>query len=157
MTPRFITMALIALSLALLACNATGATQIPVTTAGPTVSTTVATAAEPLSAPAVLRGRWTANVQGTTAASGLWTMTISEGNVTLQNPVNGDLFSLGPTAISETKLVLAADPYCPDQSQATEGTYVLALSGTTLTITLVSDSCGDRSAVLVSAPWTKQP
>jgi hypothetical protein len=140
------------------ACNATGAKPLPTATAIPV--TTAAPAATPLPAittPADLRGTWTADVEGTTASSGIWTLNISASNLTLQNPVGGDLFSLGPTAISETSLVLAADSGCPDQTSVTEGTYTLKLNGDSLVITLVSDSCGDRSATLVSAPWTRKP
>ena len=147
MTP-FIPIAIIALAFAATGCNATGATPTrpaPVTPA-PAVST-----------PTALRGAWTADVQGTTASSGLWTMTVSESNVLLQNPVNGDLFSIRPTSVTATSMVLAADADCPDQASVTPGTYTLALSGDTLTITLVSDSCVDRSGVLASGPWTRQP
>jgi len=53
--------------------------------------------------------------------------------------------------------MLAADAGCPDQVTVTPGNYTLALSGNTLRITLVSDSCGDRSGVLVASPWTRKP
>lgn len=146
------------LALVATACNATGAKPLPTATATPVA--TAAPAATPLPAittPADLRGTWTADVEGTTASSGIWTLNISESNLTLQNPVGGDLFSLGPTAISETALVLAADSGCPDQTTVTDGTYTLKLTGNSLAITVISDSCGDRRATLVSAPWTRKP
>ena len=156
MTPRPAAALLLTIAIAA-ACNATGAQPLPTATAIPV--TTAAPAATPLPAittPADLRGTWTADVEGTTASSGIWTLNISESNLTLQNPVEGDLFSLGPTAISETSLVLAADSGCPDQTTVTDGTYTLKLNGDSLVITLVSDSCGDRSATLVTGPWTRK-
>jgi hypothetical protein len=137
------------------ACNATGATPIP--TRAATTTHAPVTAAPVVVTPEALRGTWTADVQGTTASSGIWTMEISSSNVTLQNPASGDLFSLGPTFVSETSLVLGADPDCPDQATVTPGTYTLALAATSLVISVVSDSCGDRTGVLVASPWTRKP
>ena len=157
MTQRLATISLL-LAMAATACNATGApplatpTSVPVSTAR-----TPATAAPVVVTPMDMRGTWTANVQGTTASSGIWMMEISSSNMTLQNPIGGDLFSIGPSFVSETLLMLAADAGCPDQVTVTPGNYTLALSGNTLRITLVSDSCGDRSGVLVASPWTRKP
>lgn len=140
------------------ACNATGATRMPAPTITPVP--TLSAAATPLpsiTTPAGLRGTWTADVEGTTASSGVWTLEISSSDLTLQNPRGGDPFSVGPIAISEASLVLAADSGCPDQATVTTGTYTLALTGDSLVITLVGDSCGDRSAVLVAGPWTRKP
>jgi hypothetical protein len=150
MAPRFTRTALLLLTFAMAACNATGATPIP------TVTPVIATSAGPVSAPAALRGAWTANVQGTSASSGLWTLTISESNASLLNPVGGDRFSIGLIAITETTMTLAAAYDCEDQSEVTPGSYTLNLDGDTLTITLVSDSCHDRSGVVARA-WTRQP
>jgi hypothetical protein len=146
------------LALATTACNATGAKPLPTATTTPV--TTAAPPATPLPAittPVDLRGTWTADVEGTTASSGIWRLEISSSNMTLQNPVGGDLFSLGPIAVSETSMVLAADSGCPDQTTVTDGTYTLKLTGNSLVITLVSDSCGDRSATLVASAWTRKP
>jgi len=146
------------LALVAAACNATGATPLP--TATTVTAATAAPAATQLPAittPADLRGTWTADVEGTTASSGIWTLDISESNLTLLNPVGGDRFSIGPIAISETSLVLEASSDCPDQAAVTVGTYSLALTGDSLRITLLSDSCRDRSAVLVAAPWMRKP
>jgi hypothetical protein len=155
MTGRLLTGALFVLALAITGCNATGATPSPLPTSPP--ATRAPTNPPPITTPEALRGIWTADISGTSASSGLWTMEISESNVLLQNPVGGDLFSVGPTAMTETSLVVAADPDCPGQSTVTPGTYTLALVGDRLRITLESDSCGDRSGVLSSAPWTKKP
>ena len=152
---RRIPMAIIALALAAAGCNATGATPIPpVVTQAPTRAPT--TPAPVVSTPEALRGSWTADIQGTTASSGIWTLVITESNVMLQNPF-GELFSVGPTSVSETAMVLAASPDCPDQSTVTPGTYILALAGDALTITVEADSCGDRSGVLATTPWTRKP
>jgi hypothetical protein len=137
------------------ACNATGVAPLP--TRAPTATPApAATAGAVVNVPAALRGTWTADVQGTTASSGLWTLTISDSNLALTNPVGGDPFTLDPTSITEDSLVLPAGADCPDQTTVTPGSYGLALEGDTLTITLVSDSCGDRSGVLASAPWTRK-
>jgi hypothetical protein len=139
------------------ACNATGATPLPAATAAPVATAAAAaTPYSPITTPLDLRGTWTADVRGTTASSGTWTLRISTSNLQLQNPVGGDFFSLDATAISETSLVLAASSDCADQATVTVGTYTLALTGDSLKITLVGDSCGDRSGVLVTAPWTRK-
>ena len=136
-------------------CNATGATPIPTRTA-PTPTTSM-TDAPAISTPIALRGTWVADVQGTTASSGVWKLEVSESNVSLQNPVGGEPFTLDPSSMTATSMVLPAASDCPDQSVVTSGTYVLALAGDSLVITVESDSCGDRSAVLVSTPWTREP
>ncbi|MEO8272696.1 MAG: hypothetical protein ABI620_01350, partial [Chloroflexota bacterium] len=112
------------LVLAAAACNATGVPALPTPTAVP-ISTpfTPASATPVVVTPVNMRGTWTADVQGTTASSGIWTLEISSSNMTLQNPVGGDLFSIGPISVSETSLVLAADSGCPDQATVTDGTY----------------------------------
>jgi hypothetical protein len=157
MTRPFALPIVAALALAAGGCNATGATPLPTATTAPLA--TAAPQSTPLPAittPADLQGTWTSDVEGTSASSGIWTLTISNSNWTLQNPVGGDLFSIGPIAVTETSLLLAADSGCPDQSTVTTGTYTLALTGDSLKITLVSDSCGDRSATLVAGPWTRK-
>ncbi|MEO5704141.1 MAG: hypothetical protein ABIZ52_01025 [Candidatus Limnocylindrales bacterium] len=53
--------------------------------------------------------------------------------------------------------MLEADSGFTDQATVTDGIYTVALSGDSVRITLVSDSCGDRSGVLVTAPWTRKP
>ncbi|MBI3745204.1 MAG: hypothetical protein HY264_01505 [Chloroflexi bacterium] len=138
-------------------CNATGATQIPtVKLATPTPPTTASGSAVVISTPPSLRGTWTADVEGTTASSGVWTLEITAANLALQNPVGGDSFTLDPTSITDTSMVLPAAADCPDQSVVTPGMYSLALTGDALVITAVSDSCGDRRAVLVAGPWARK-
>ena len=149
------TFRLIGLTLAVAACNATGATPIPTRATPPTAAP--ATTAPSISTPPALRGTWTAEVNGTSASSGLWTLAITETNVSLQNPVGGEPFTLDPVSMTATSLVLPAASDCPDQSVVTAGTYTLALAGDRLVITLVSDSCGDRSATLTTSPWVRKP
>ncbi|MEO8469338.1 MAG: hypothetical protein ABI573_06685 [Chloroflexota bacterium] len=141
------------LALVAAACNATG--DVPGATARPTASPT-ASSAPAISTPVDLRGTWTADVQGTTASSGMWTMLISDSNVSLQNPVGGDPFTLDPISMSDAGVTFPAAADCPDQSAVTEGSYTFTLDGETLRIVLTSDSCGDRSAVLVAAPWKRK-
>ena len=107
--------------------------------------------------PAALQGTWTATVTGTTASSGIWTLTITGTDMVFTNPVGGDPFSIGPTAVTETSLTLVADSGCPDQTTVTPGIYALKVQGSTLTVTLLSDSCGDRAATLTTSPWTRKP
>lgn len=145
--------ALLLVALAGTACNATGETASPSATPVASIATSVAPA---ISTPVALRGTWTAGVEGTTASSGAWTLEITDTNLWLQNPIGGDPFTLDPVSMTDTALVLPAGSDCPDQSVITAGTYTLKLSGDTLTITLISDSCGDRSAVLVTAPWSRK-
>ena len=137
--------------LALGACNAVAGTPYAATPA----STAGQASAAGRVVPEALRGTWTADVRGTTASSGTWTLLISESNLALGNPIGGDPFTLDPVSISATAMVLPADAGCPDQSVVTPGTYTLAISGDTVRIT-GSDSCGDRRAVLTTGPWTRR-
>ena len=146
---------IIALGLIAAACNATGVPPLPKPTTLPT--TGPVSAGPAISTPAAIRGTWTAEVVGTTASSGVWILDVSETNLSLQNPIGGEPFTLDPSSMTSTSLVLPASSDCPDQSVLTTGTYTLALSGDTLTIGLVSDSCGDRAAVLSTRPWTRRP
>ncbi len=141
------------LALVAAACNATG--DEPGPTAGPTALAT-ASSAPAISTPIDLRGTWTADVQGTTASSGVWTMLISDSNVSLQNPIGGDAFTLDPISMSDAGVTFPAAADCPDQSAVTEGVYTFNLDGDTLHIVLTSDSCGDRSGTLVTAPWKRK-
>jgi hypothetical protein len=145
----------VAVSVVGVACNATGATPIPTRTVPP--PSIAATAAASISTPVDMRGTWTADVQGTTASSGIWKLQISASNLSLQNPVGGEAFPLDPTSMTETSLVLPAGEDCPDQTVVTPGTYTLALTGNSLVITMLRDSCGDRSGVLTAAPWARVP
>jgi hypothetical protein len=146
-------MAVIGLALAAAACNATGATPIPTRATAPTAAP--ATTAPSISTPPALRGLWTAEVIGTSASSGRWILAITETNISLQNPVGGEPFTLDPVSMTSTSLVLPAASDCPDQSVVTPGTYTLALIGDRLVITLIGDSCGDRSATLTTSPWKR--
>ncbi len=143
------------LVVAIAACNAPGASPIPTRTQ--VAPTAAATAGPAISTPVAFRGTWTTDLQGTTASSGAWVMRVSETNVSLQNPVGGDPFTLDPTAFSETAVTFPAAADCPDQAVVTPGSYTVAVMGETLVFTLVSDSCGDRSATLVTAPWMRVP
>lgn len=146
-----------ALAFAASACNAPGAKPLPTATPVPVAPTATVLPQPPaITTPTDLRGTWTADVEGTTASSGIWTLEISTSNLTLHNPVGGDPFTLDPTAMSETTLVLPAASDCPDQSSVTMGTYTIAVTGDLLRFTLVRDSCGDRSGVLVTGTWKRK-
>lgn len=155
MKPPLSRTALLLATVVAVGCNATGVAPLPRAT--PVLTTSPTSAMPAITTPTALRGTWTAEVTGTTASSGVWTLRVSESNLSLQNPVGGDPFTLDPTSFTPTSIVFPPASDCPDQSVATPGTYGLVLSGDALTITLVSDSCGDRSAVLVSGSWSRQP
>ena len=130
-------------------------------TPSPTAATIPATAsAGPSNAattPPSLRGTYTADIEGTTASSGVWTLTITPTDVLITNPRSTEPFSVDPHEISETRLVVLAAPDCPDQASVTDGEYAISLQGDTLTFTAVHDSCGDRKAVLATTPWIRKP
>lgn len=107
--------------------------------------------------PPDLRGTYTADIEGTTATSGVWTLTITETDVLITNPHSTEPFSVDPREVTETLMTLLPAQDCPDQSQATAGQYSISLQGDKLTLTAVQDSCGDRKAVLSTAPWTREP
>jgi len=119
-----------------------------------------ASPAAPLAIPAAVQGLWTAKVSGTSASSGAWKMRITKDDITLHNPVStdpNDYFSMGPSGFDATTLTLTPSSDCPDQATVTEGHYTWKLAGGTLTFTLVSDSCTDRSGVLTASSWVKAP
>ena len=130
-------------------------------TPSPTAATIPATAsAGPSNAattPPSLRGTYTADIEGTTASSGIWTLTITETDVLITNPRSTEPFSVDPHEVTETKLVVLASQDCPDQSTVTDGEYTMKLEGDKLTFTALHDSCGDRKAVLATEPWTRTP
>ena len=154
MGSRTVRSTFIAFAIVAAACNAAGATPLPTRT--PTPTSPPATATRSISTPAELRGTWTAEVDGTSASSGLWVLTVSDTNLSLQNPIGGDPFTLDPVSMTATSLVLPAASDCPDQSVVTPGTYTVALTGGHLVFTVISDSCGDRSATLTTTPWTRK-
>jgi len=124
----------------------------------PSASLALGTPAPVVAVPAALRGNWTAKVSSTTATSGVWRFIASADDLALGNPKPySDPFPLNPTAITATTFTLDVDHECPDQGVATEGRYTWAVAAGSLTITAISDSCGDREAVLTAAPWTRQP
>ncbi|HEY3333613.1 MAG TPA: hypothetical protein VGK16_00140 [Candidatus Limnocylindrales bacterium] len=139
--------ALVLALLGAIACNAPAVTPLPTATAAPVTPSIVT--------PAALRGTWTAEVRGTSASAGVWKLLISDSNFALQNPIGGDPFTLDPTAVTETSVVFPPGEDCPDQTTVTEGRYSMTLRGNTLTFTLISDSCGDRSATLTTTPWSR--
>jgi len=145
-------------------------TASPVVTAPPKASPTAAAAhpsptgsatqAPPVAIPVALQGQWTAKVAGTSASSGQWKMRITKDDILLHNPVSTDptdYFSMGPSSVDASTLTLVPAFDCPDQATVTEGHYTWKLSGGTLTFTLVTDSCTDRSGVLTVSSWVKAP
>ena len=124
-------------------------------------ATPTATASPQATGP--LDGTWTSLFSGTEQAvgrplpAGTWTLKFSAaGYKSLLFDPNGAVFG-GATAqtVTATTLVLPADPHCVGQVQATTGTYTYVISGSQLTFTEVSDSCGNRALNLTAHPWTK--
>jgi hypothetical protein len=107
--------------------------------------------------PPDLRGTYTADIEGTTATSGVWTLVITETDVLITNPNSNEPFSVDPHEVTETRLLVVPSADCPDQSTVTDGEYVISLQGDKLTFTAVHDSCGDRKATLSTSPWTRKP
>ena len=128
-----------------------------VSSTNPFATPTAAPSRSAVTVPEALQGTWTAEVRNTTASSGRWTLKVSPNDLQLQNPGSSESFSIDPTAVTATTLTVAASTDCPDQSTVTPGTYTLKVEGNTLTISLGSDSCGDRAAVLTAGPWTRAP
>ncbi|MBI3745472.1 MAG: hypothetical protein HY264_02890 [Chloroflexi bacterium] len=114
-------------------------------------------ASNPGTIPAALRGTYTADIEGTTATSGVWTLTITETDVLITNPHSSEPFSVDPHEVTETLMTLVPAQDCPDQSVVTTGRYSISLQGDKLTFTAVQDSCGDRKAVLSTSTWTRKP
>jgi len=110
-----------------------------------------------LTVPAALIGSYAAEVSGTTASEGTWKMYITSDDVTLQNPVGGEPFSVGATSLTDAQLVVWADSDCPDQTSVTDGLYLISHDGDKLVFTKDHDSCGDRAATLTTTPWVKAP
>lgn len=134
--------AIIIAALALVACARIGS-------ASPSAPS--ATATRPaVSIPAALQGTWMANVSGTTASSGAWTLIITADDMQLKNPLGTESFSIHPLDVTDSSFGLGADADCP-----TDGSYSYSLSGDTLVITAVADSCSGRMGVMTTGEWTR--
>ena len=88
---------------------------------------------------------------------GTWGLLITSETDAHFQPPEVPSFPVGnPIEISEDRIVFAPDPECPTQEGSPgKGTYEWRLTGDTLTITDVSDSCRDRAFVLTSKPWSR--
>jgi hypothetical protein len=93
-------------------------------------------------------------VVGTTASEGGWKLDITSSDLLLTNPIGGDSFSIDPTGVGETSMTLRSGDDCASQADAR---YTIALKGTSMTLTALEDTCGDRKAVLTTTPWTREP
>ena len=114
-----------------------------------------ATAAPPavaLQIPDELLGTWKADVTGTSASSGTWTLRITADDMELLNPIatsDDEYFSINPKTISDTGLTLWEEPDC----EAAE--YEWSIDGGSLTFEAIKDTCMDRPAVLTTTPWQR--
>lgn len=129
---------------------------------GVTATATPAAASPEATGP--LDGTWTTVFSGTEQAVGAplpvgtWTLKFSAaGYKQLLFDPSGAVFSAATAqTVTATTVVLPADPHCVGQVQATTGTYTYVISGSQLTFTEVSDSCGNRALNLTAHPWIKQ-
>jgi len=145
-----------AIALATTACSpgsGLGAQQLAAATASPAVAAASTESRPAVSIPAAMLGTWTANVEGTTATSGTWTLRASAHDLELKNPHGTDdaFFSLNPTSADGTSIDLAQDPDCA------AATYSWRLEQSKLVFDISADSCIDRKAVLTATPWIRQP
>jgi hypothetical protein len=89
------------------------------------------------------------------ASPGRWTVTINAGDANFDGPDDRHI-PLMPTEISETRMIVPADPNCPNNDPVPgEGEYEMELSGDSLTFTKVSDPCGDRAFTLTIHTWQR--
>jgi hypothetical protein len=144
-------------------CGRTGSpTAQPASSAVPSgpapTATTTSSPPAGIGAGADLIGTYVATIpEGVNASPGEWTLTVDAGAVTFTRP-DGQSFS--PGAVKELtagEITLAADPGCPVQTGTpTDGRYRWAVDGTTLTLTLISDSCQDRIDTLTTGTWAQR-
>jgi hypothetical protein len=121
-------------------------------------SSTASPAATTVGATTIPPGTYTADIpEGVEAASGTWTMQVTEDAITWTHP-EGQIFSPGDVVeVTSDRIVFASDPACPDQDEPTEGTYQWEVVGSELSFTVESDSCAGRRDTLTSATWELAP
>ena len=135
--------------LLLAGCGSAGAAQ-----GQQAAAATAAPAAETVRIPDALLGTWKADVIGTSASSGTWTLRITADDMELLNPIatsEDEYFSINPKTISDTGLTLWEEPDC----DAAE--YEWSIDGGSLTFEAVKDECIDRPAVLTTTAWQRSP
>lgn len=88
---------------------------------------------------------------------GKWQLQVTSETEAYYQPPRGASFPVGnPIELSSERVVFAPDLECPTQEGTPgKGTYEWRLSGETLTLTEVEDTCRDRAFVLTSNPWSK--
>jgi hypothetical protein len=88
---------------------------------------------------------------------GKWELQITSATDAFFQPPQGPSFPAGnPIELSNDRIVFAPDPECPTQEGTPgKGIYEWQLSGETLTLTEVEETCRDRAFVLISNPWSK--
>lgn len=88
---------------------------------------------------------------------GRWELLITSETEAIFQPPEGPSFPVGnPIELSSDRIVFAPDPECPTQEGTPgNGIYEWRLSGKTLTLTEVKETCRDRAFVLTSNPWSK--
>ena len=138
---------------------ACGAAAPPTASPAPSAPPTAAATPYHVNVPAGYRGAWHASVAGsTTVSNGVWSMSISQNEITITNPNAGpdEAFALGVTDITADHVTFWADPECQAGNIHKEGTYTYALVQDQLVFTLIQDQCQDRGALLTAAPWERE-
>jgi len=150
---------LIVLAVASVAAVATACTPTASPAASPGAGSTPSPAAVASASGSPLYGTYTATLpDGLNAAPGTWTLSIGPSGANFTHP-DGHTFSPGAVQeLTATEVVFAADAQCPVQSGTpTPGRYRWARAGATLTLDVVSDSCGDRIDTLTPSDWSVKP
>ena len=134
-------------TLLLAGCGSAGAAQ-----GQQAAAATAAPVTESVQIPEALLGTWKADVIGTSASSGTWTLRITADDMELLNPIatsEDEYFSINPKTITDTALTLWEEPDC----EAAE--YGWSVDGGSLTFEVVTDTCIDRPAVLTTTAWQR--
>ena len=138
-------------------CSAAApATPTPAPTASPSPARPSGTPYH-VNIPEMIRGTWQGTIQKSTVSAGLWTLEITNNEISATNPGPGaDPFALGVTDITADHVTFYADQEC-QAGDLKEGTYTWALVNNELKFTLIQDNCQDRAALLTATAWQRKP
>lgn len=113
--------------------------------------------------PPALQGTWTVVIRSTDRAvggvygapQGVWDITFTACTIDVSPPTGPSLGAVAP-AITATQLSLPPDPNCAYQvGTPSRGIYRYTVAGSSLTFSLVSDSCPGRTVTFAARPWQR--
>jgi hypothetical protein len=113
--------------------------------------------------PQALQGTWTVVIRSTDRAAGgvygappgFWSMTFTACTLVVSPPTGHSLGAAAP-AITANRLSLPPDPTCTYQvGTPSQGIYTYTVTGSSLTFSLVSDSCPGRTVTFAAHPWQR--